>query len=139
MVLSRPGSSGLVAVEQPTDTEHALLLGFGLVERGDLAGAERMRQLTAYGAKGNVTLLERPFRPGTLLSAVEVAMRSRKRQYEVRNLLTQLVVLHAPDDVRVAGAAEDEDGLPPMSETPASGAVLSVGATTGAGLTFGSR
>ena len=36
---------------------------------------------------GNVTLLERPLNPATLVSAVRVAMRARARQYEVRGLL----------------------------------------------------
>ncbi|HEU5049920.1 MAG TPA: response regulator [Gemmatimonadales bacterium] len=37
--------------------------------------------------RGNVTLLERPVHPMTLLSAVEVAIRARRRQYEVRDYL----------------------------------------------------
>jgi signal transduction histidine kinase len=39
---------------------------------------------------GNVNLLERPLRSMTLLSAVRVALRSRRRQYEVRALHEQL-------------------------------------------------
>ncbi|HEX6643188.1 MAG TPA: response regulator [Gemmatimonadales bacterium] len=35
----------------------------------------------------NVTLLERPVHPTTLLSAVEAALRARRRQYEVRDYL----------------------------------------------------
>jgi signal transduction histidine kinase len=35
---------------------------------------------------GNVSLLERPLRSMTLVSAVQVALRSRRRQYEVRSL-----------------------------------------------------
>jgi signal transduction histidine kinase len=35
---------------------------------------------------GNVSLLERPLRSMTLISAVQVALRSRARQYEVRSL-----------------------------------------------------
>lgn len=38
-------------------------------------------------AAGNVTLLERPFRPITLVSTVQVAIRARRRQYQVRELL----------------------------------------------------
>ncbi len=38
---------------------------------------------------GNVILLERPVRPETLISAVENALRSRKRQYEMRDQLQQ--------------------------------------------------
>lgn len=36
---------------------------------------------------GNVTLLERPLRPATLISAVRSALAARKRQYEVRDHL----------------------------------------------------
>jgi signal transduction histidine kinase/CheY-like chemotaxis protein len=39
--------------------------------------------------RGNVTLLERPLRILTLLSAVQSALRARRRQYEVRDLLTE--------------------------------------------------
>ena len=38
---------------------------------------------------GNVTLLQRPLHPVTLVSAVNFAMRSRQRQLEVRDLLAQ--------------------------------------------------
>jgi signal transduction histidine kinase len=37
--------------------------------------------------RGNVTLLERPVHPMTLLSAVETTVRARRRQYEVRDYL----------------------------------------------------
>ncbi|HSI65631.1 MAG TPA: ATP-binding protein [Candidatus Saccharimonadia bacterium] len=47
----------------------------------------RLRRLAALGLGGNVSLLERPFHPETLRSTVEVAMRSRMRQYQVRDLL----------------------------------------------------
>jgi signal transduction histidine kinase len=39
---------------------------------------------------GNITLLERPLRPATLVSAVQAALRARRRQYEVCNLLGAL-------------------------------------------------
>jgi hypothetical protein len=38
----------------------------------------------------NVTLLERPLQKLTLVTAMQVALRSRRRQYEVRNLLSKL-------------------------------------------------
>lgn len=38
---------------------------------------------------GNITLIERPLRPATLLSSVRTAIRSRLRQYEIRNHLDQ--------------------------------------------------
>ena len=48
---------------------------------------EPVRQLTQLA---NVTLLDRPTRRVTLTSAVRVALRARRRQYEVRELLLQL-------------------------------------------------
>lgn len=38
---------------------------------------------------GNITLIERPLRPATLLSCVRTAIRSRLRQYEIRNHLAE--------------------------------------------------
>ncbi len=48
-----------------------------------------MHVLREFEPCGNVTLLERPFRPITLTSMVRVALRSRRRQFEVRSLLEQ--------------------------------------------------
>ena len=44
-------------------------------------------QLSFLRRLGNVTLVERPMHSESLLSAVESAMRARKRQYEVRDFL----------------------------------------------------
>src|SRR5690349_20993710 len=38
------------------------------------------------GAVGNITVLERPLTPATLLSTIQVALRSRRRQHELRQL-----------------------------------------------------
>jgi signal transduction histidine kinase len=38
---------------------------------------------------GNINLMERPLRPATLLSSVRTAIRSRSRQYEIRNHLEE--------------------------------------------------
>lgn len=46
--------------------------------------------LTRLGPLGNVTLLDRPLRMATLVSAVKTALRSRERQYQVRRLLGEL-------------------------------------------------
>jgi len=43
--------------------------------------------LEALGPLGNATILERPVRVSTLVSAVKAGMRARRRQYEVRDLL----------------------------------------------------
>lgn len=50
----------------------------------------RLRRMEVFGPGGNVSLLERPFRPETLISTIEVALRARRRQYEVRDLLSRL-------------------------------------------------
>ena len=47
--------------------------------------AERLERIAA--AAGGITLLERPLGSGTLLRSIEVALRSRRRQYQVRDLL----------------------------------------------------
>jgi len=52
-------------------------------------GASRLTRLLdiAAEAAGSVTLMERPIGTATLLRAVQVACRSRRRQYQVRDLL----------------------------------------------------
>lgn len=54
-------------------------------------GGDRMslEVVDIFGPAGNVTLLERPLRSVTLISAVKVALRARYRQREVRDLLEQ--------------------------------------------------
>jgi PAS domain S-box-containing protein len=45
-------------------------------------------------AAGSLTLLERPLGEATLLRSVEVALRARRRQYQVRDLLEQQRIVH---------------------------------------------
>jgi PAS domain-containing protein len=54
-------------------------------------GVERMRPryLGALEPVGNVSLIERPVRPETIVATCEVALRSRRRQYQVRDLLRE--------------------------------------------------
>jgi signal transduction histidine kinase/CheY-like chemotaxis protein len=49
-----------------------------------LAGADSAASGEAVRTLGNVTLLERPVRLSTLLSAVRTALRARERQYQIR-------------------------------------------------------
>lgn len=49
----------------------------------------RRKQLSALEPTANVSIIERPVRPGTLVSTLESAMRSRRRQYQVRSLLEE--------------------------------------------------
>ncbi|HUS35661.1 MAG TPA: ATP-binding protein [Verrucomicrobiae bacterium] len=49
-----------------------------------------IRAYEAFGPNANLSLVERPFRVITLISTLRAALRSRRRQYEVRDLLEQL-------------------------------------------------
>lgn len=55
----------------------------------------------AVAAAGSVTLLERPISTLTLTRSVQVALRSRRRQYQVRDLVTQLATLNETLEHRV--------------------------------------
>ena len=80
-----------------------------LTERG--AGVERNpaaeRQMEALG---NVTFLERPFHPTTLISVVKTALRGRLRQYEAR---ARLETLHESE----SHAKRSETELRRLNET----------------------
>lgn len=58
-----------------------------LTSRGSQNKTLTYKRLEVFIASGNVTILERPLQPLTLTSATQVALRSRRRQYLVRNLL----------------------------------------------------
>jgi signal transduction histidine kinase len=45
--------------------------------------------VVSLGTKANVTLLERPVHPVTLITAVDSALRARRRQYQVRDYLNE--------------------------------------------------
>jgi PAS domain S-box-containing protein len=53
---------------------------------GDRASAQALR---VFGPTANVTLLERPLRSVTLVAAAKVALRARRRQRQVRDLLAE--------------------------------------------------
>ena len=55
----------------------------------------------AAAAAGSVTLLERPISTLTLTRSVQVALRSRRRQYQVRDLVSQLANLNQTLEQRV--------------------------------------
>jgi signal transduction histidine kinase len=65
------------------------------------ATATLEQRVQALDAVGNVTVLERPLTPVTLLSTVQVALRSRRRQHELRQLYAlqhqHIAQLHARD------------------------------------------
>lgn len=55
---------------------------------------------------GTVLLVERPFRPMTLVTTVEEVLRARRRQYQVRTLLQQ----HESDQAQLRVYAQDLEG-----------------------------
>jgi len=80
------------------------------------AGA-RLRALVerVFPEAGNVTLLERPLNPLTLVSAIQVGLRARSRQLEVRDLLQKLQeALKQRDDFLAMLAHELRNPLAPM-------------------------
>ena len=81
---------------QPAWSELPLII---LTSGGESRRA-RLLDLTTVAA-GVVTLLERPVSTRTLLRSVQVAFRSRRRQYEVRDLLAQLHSLNQTLEQRV--------------------------------------
>jgi signal transduction histidine kinase len=60
-----------------------------LLTRAGAVSAESRRKALAREPLGNQVLLERPVRPDTLISAVQAALRSRRRQYQVRDLIAE--------------------------------------------------
>ena len=57
-----------------------------------------LRELRMLEPLGNLTLIERPVRPQTLISIVRSALRARRRQYEIRDNLEELI--RAQNDLR---------------------------------------
>jgi signal transduction histidine kinase len=72
--------------EQPSWSDFPIIV---VTTGGDTTHAS-VRAYDAFGPAANLTLVERPFRAITLISTVRTALRSRRRQYEVRDLLDQL-------------------------------------------------
>jgi signal transduction histidine kinase/ActR/RegA family two-component response regulator len=71
-----------VLARQPAWSDFPILV----LTREGVASELALRVLETLG---NVTLLERPVRVPTLVSAVRTALRARARQYEIRDLLLQ--------------------------------------------------
>jgi signal transduction histidine kinase len=91
----------LIAEEAFTATETGLLMKalaqqepwsdipIVLITAGEDITHAALENLNIVGSAGNVTLLERPLRPSTLVSSLRVALRSRRRQHQIRGLLEQ--------------------------------------------------
>jgi signal transduction histidine kinase/CheY-like chemotaxis protein len=69
-------------------------------------GADSGEVAEAVRTLGNVTLLERPLRMSTLMSAVRTAVRARERQYQIRGYLADR--LQAEEALRIADQRKDE-------------------------------
>jgi signal transduction histidine kinase/CheY-like chemotaxis protein len=69
-------------------------------------GADSPESTEAWRTLGNVTLLERPTRVSTLLSAAQTAIRARARQYQIRGHLTER--LKNEQALRAADRRKDE-------------------------------
>jgi two-component system cell cycle sensor histidine kinase/response regulator CckA len=71
--------------EQPSWSDLPLVVLTSPRPRGGAGGSP----LSALRSTANVTLLERPVQPVTLLSAVRTALRARARQHQVRDYLAE--------------------------------------------------
>lgn len=91
-----------ILAEQPPWSDLPIVL----ITSGGEVSQTQLRRLAIFGPGGNVVLLERPFRPSTLLSALEVSLRSRRRQYEARDSIMELKRAH--DEVQAASRAKDD-------------------------------
>ncbi len=69
-------------------------------------GADSAETEEAVRTLGNVTLLERPVRLATLVSAVRTAIRARDRQYQIREHLAERA--RAEESLRLADQRKDE-------------------------------
>lgn len=93
----------LALSEQPPWSDFPLLF---LVAGGRVTvQSERLRKLRM--PLGNILLLERPIRPETLLSTLEMALRGRQRQYQIRDQMQKAALaqeaLRRSEKLAVAG------------------------------------
>jgi signal transduction histidine kinase len=72
-----------------------------LITSGGHTTAASTTAVNLLGAQSNVTLTERPLRTVTLVAVLTSALRSRRRQYEVRNLIAERDELLASLESRV--------------------------------------
>jgi signal transduction histidine kinase/CheY-like chemotaxis protein len=72
--------------QQPPWSDFPFAVLFGQVGRSPEVA---LRMLDLFEPLGNVHILERPLSPTSLVSALRTALRARRRQYQVRDLLLQ--------------------------------------------------
>jgi two-component system, sensor histidine kinase len=110
------GAAALLLSEESVSSAHNRQLSSALARQppwSDLpilvltrAGADSAELGDAVRTLGNVTLLERPVRVGTLLSAIRTALRARDRQYQIREHLAARAA--AEQSLRLADQRKDE-------------------------------
>lgn len=85
--LSKPTIDGLVKSlrQQPRWSDFPFVILTG----GGRSTTESLERLSAIQALGYITIMERPLRRVTLITAVRAALQSRRRQYEVRDHLIE--------------------------------------------------
>src|ERR1700722_17107550 len=96
------GAGGAIVAEESLDEEGIELLGRSVAAQPPwsdfpiivLTGGGATTPYTEMMVRsrtpmGNITLIERPLRPATLVSSVRTAIRSRLRQYEIRDHLEE--------------------------------------------------
>lgn len=71
-----------------------------------LTGSDVIQATKLFSSSGNISLLERPFSQLTLIRSVEVALRARRKQYEVRYLLD--VLQKSKDEAERANLAKTQ-------------------------------
>ena len=112
----RDGAAALAVAEEHLNDENAARLALALKAQppwSDLPvlvlarqGASSDTVVDAARLFGNVTLLERPLRIATLVSAVRTAVRARSRQYQIREHLEQRE--RSAEALRLADQRKDE-------------------------------
>lgn len=92
-------SCGVVIIAEEALTQEATRVLHDALEQQEkwsdlpiivLSGPHAVLTNQLFSKSGNISLLERPFSRFTLVQMVEVALRSRRRQYQIRDLLSQL-------------------------------------------------
>jgi signal transduction histidine kinase len=112
----RSGAAAILLPEEAVSRQHNATLCEILAEQppwSDLPvllltrrGADSAALDEVVRTFGNVTLLERPVRGATLLSAVQTAIRSRARQYQIRGHLADRA--RAEEFLRIGDQRKDE-------------------------------
>ena len=99
---------------QPNWSDVPVLLLTGNGQRIDAAARRMFRQ---KGARGNLVIMEKPVRPLSLRSAVDAALITRSRQYELRDhqeklqaLTARLIEAQEAEGKRLARELHDEFG-----------------------------